>query len=264
MSSNNDWFNYIYDPNVDWTPTTWVGAEGTLGDQAGDFPPYIPDPYGPGSGWGQDTLSNMKIADDTAPSFTDRAIGGLRKAGSFLGGRSGGTGGGLRGLGGALGNIASSPGGVAALMALLSYLDRQKPSGGGTATAYAGARPVQRQMVQGKYGPIAQYAANGGVMHAYREGGKVQMEDGGFVLTKRAVDGAGGPNGVASIVPGAKMIYGPGTGTSDDVPAQINGRHGAVEARLSNGEAYVSPKDVADNGGIKKMYAAMRQLERRA
>lgn len=60
----------------------------------------------------------------------------------------------------------------------------------------------------------------------FAHGGHVQMEDGGFVLTKRAVDGAGGPRGIQQLVPGARMIRGPGHGTSDSIPAVINGRNG--------------------------------------
>lgn len=102
------------------------------------------------------------------------------------------------------------------------------------------------------------------MIHAYAQGGPVQMEDGGFVLTKRAVDGAGGPRGIQQLVPGARMIKGPGTGTSDDIPAVINGRNGQTPARLSNGEAYV-PKPLVDRlGGARKMYALMNQLQRRA
>jgi hypothetical protein len=98
----------------------------------------------------------------------------------------------------------------------------------------------------------------------YAHGGRVQMEDGGFVMTKRAVDGAGGPQGIQQLVPGARMIRGPGTGTSDDIPAVINGRNGQTPARLSNGEAYV-PKPFVDRiGGARRMYALMNKLQRRA
>jgi hypothetical protein len=90
-------------------------------------------------------------------------------------------------------------------------------------------------------------------------GGAVQMEDGGFVMTKRAVDGAGGPQGIQQLVPGARMIRGPGHGTSDSIPAVINGRNGKTPARLSNGEAYVPP-----GRNTKGLYALMHQLERKA
>jgi pimeloyl-CoA synthetase len=93
----------------------------------------------------------------------------------------------------------------------------------------------------------------------FAHGGAVQMEDGGFVMTKRAVDGAGGPQGIQQLVPGARMIRGPGHGTSDSIPAVINGRNGQTPARLSNGEAYVPP-----GRNTKGLYALMHQLERKA
>lgn len=159
-------------------------------------------------------------------------------------------------------NFATSKAGLAGLMALLSYLDRQKgiERGGGTTQAYAGpSQPLTRKMVQGKYGPIATYAAQGGLMQAYAQGGKVQMEDGGFVMTKKAVDGAGGPRGIQSLVPGARPIRGPGTGTSDSIPATIQGRNGVTPAKVSNGEAYIPP-----GHDTEALYALMHQLERKA
>jgi hypothetical protein len=166
---------------------------------------------------------------------------------------------------GRAGDFATSNQGIMALLAALAaYSDRAKPSGGGVAQAYAGPKSITRTMTPGKYGPIARYAAEGGLMQAYAQGGKVQMEDGGFVMTKRAVDGAGGPRGIQQLVPGARMIQGPGTGTSDDIPAVINGRNGQTPARLSNGEAYV-PKPFVDRiGGARQMYALMNKLQRRA
>jgi hypothetical protein len=86
------------------------------------------------------------------------------------------------------------------------------------------------------------------------------MEDGGFVMTKRAVDGAGGPRGIAQMLPGARPIVGPGTGTSDHIPATIAGR---TPARVSNGEAYVPKSAVNQAGGAKALYALMNQLQRR-
>lgn len=98
----------------------------------------------------------------------------------------------------------------------------------------------------------------------FAHGGPVQMEDGGFVLTKRAVDGAGGPRGIQQLVPGARMIRGPGTGTSDDVLAVINSRNGQTPARLSNGEAYVPRRFVQAQGGPQRMYSLMNKLQRKA
>lgn len=100
--------------------------------------------------------------------------------------------------------------------------------------------------------------------YKFAHGGTVQMEDGGFVLTKRAVDGAGGPRGIAQLVPGARPIRGPGTGTSDSIPATIQGCHGQTPAKVSNGEAYVPKRFVQAQGGPQRMYALMNKLQRKA
>lgn len=67
------------------------------------------------------------------------------------------------------------------------------------------------------------------------------------------------------------MIAGPGTGTSDSIPAQIYQNGGPVqEARLSDGEFVMTADAVrgAGNGnrnaGAAKMYQMMNQLERAA
>lgn len=106
--------------------------------------------------------------------------------------------------------------------------------------------------------------ATGGITQGYAHGGLVHMEDGGFVLNKKAVDGAGGPRGIQQLVPGARMVRGPGTGTSDDIPAVINGPRGQTPARLSNGEAYVPKRFVQAQGGPQRMYALMNNLQRKA
>jgi hypothetical protein len=98
----------------------------------------------------------------------------------------------------------------------------------------------------------------------FAQGGPVHMEDGGFVLTERAVKGAGGPRGLAAALPQARMIRGPGTGTSDSIPATISGPRGQTPARVSNGEAYVPRRAVQQAGGPKRMYGLMSALERRA
>lgn len=168
-------------------------------------------------------------------------------AGKFVGDNKG-----LMGLLAALGGMYAGKQGV------------RPASGGGTTQAYAGpSKPLTGTVTQGKYGPIMTYAANGGLMQAYAQGGPVQMESGGFVMTKKAVDGAGGPQGLRSLVPGARMIRGPGTGTSDDVPAVIQGRSGTTPARLSNGEAYVPRQQVQEQGGAKRLYSLMNQLQGR-
>lgn len=101
----------------------------------------------------------------------------------------------------------------------------------------------------------------------FERGGSVpQLEDGGFVLTKKAVDGLGrGSNKkgqkVASRGLGAIPIKGPGTGTSDSIKTSIDGKRPAL---VSNGEAYVPKKQVAKKGGAKAFYALMSKAEKAA
>lgn len=168
-------------------------------------------------------------------------------------------------LGSGLASLLSNPALLAALLpGIASYMDRQRPSGGGTTQAYAGYKPLTRTMGQGRYGPVARYAADGGLMQGYAKGGPVAMEHGGFVMTKKAVDGAGGPQGIQQVVPGARMIRGPGTGTSDSIPAYIQGPNGRTPAALSNGEAYVPKRAVQNAGGARELYSLMNKLQRRA
>lgn len=160
--------------------------------------------------------------------------------------------------------------GLASMLA--AYLDRDKTGRMGEKLNLSPSK-VTKEIVPGKYGPISltKFAADGGLMQAYATGGVVtgtkqnplQMEDGAFVLTKRAMDGANkmASGGITQLMPGTQLIAGRGTGTSDDIPATIGG---TTPAAVSNGEGYV-PKAVVDQaGGARALYALMRQLERRA
>jgi len=106
----------------------------------------------------------------------------------------------------------------------------------------------------------------GGLASLARGGSVPQLEDGGFVLTKKAVDGLGkGSNKKgqenARRGLGAIPIKGPGTGTSDSIKTTIGGKH---PARISNGEAYVPKRQVAKRGGAKAFYALMNRAEKAA
>lgn len=92
------------------------------------------------------------------------------------------------------------------------------------------------------------------------------LKSGGFVVKAKAVRGAGGGDaevGLANLKKslGAKPIRGAGTGTSDSIPAKIDGKH---PARVSNKEAYLSPKQVRAAGGAKKLQAVQTKLSRKA
>lgn len=165
------------------------------------------------------------------------------------------------------------PRGLAGLAGILAgILSRDKTGRMGEKLNLSPSK-VTKEVVPGKYGPISltKFAADGGLMQAYATGGVItgtkqnplQMEDGAFVLTKRAMDGANkmAAGGITQVLPGTRLIAGRGTGTSDDVPATIGG---TTPAAVSNGEGYV-PKAVVDQaGGAPALYALMRQLERRA
>jgi hypothetical protein len=110
-------------------------------------------------------------------------------------------------------------------------------------------------------------ALNSAQPFAAAKGGSVpQLESGGFVLTKKAIDGLGkGDNKkgqrVASAGLGAIPIRGKGTGTSDSIKTSIDNR---APALVSNGEAYVPKDKVKRGGGAKKFYALMKKAERAA
>lgn len=107
----------------------------------------------------------------------------------------------------------------------------------------------------------------GGGVGVYADGGSVfSMQDGGFVMTKDAVEGAGGPRGIAQILPQARMIGGPPdpTGKRDLTPAKITGPNGVTPARVSRGEAYVPPEGVRQAGGARQLYNLMNKLQRGA
>jgi hypothetical protein len=203
------------------------------------------DPYQKGVGSGQSYASvgvDASSLDDPTKTGLDRFINTIK------------------GIGGKALNFAQTPQGIMALLAALAARsDRARPSGGGAAMGMPAPRQFTRSV--DPMG-IVRYAANGGLMQAYAQGGAVRpfpMQDGGFVMTKKAVDGAGGPEGITQLLPDATMVYGRGTGTSDDIPAYIQGPNGRTPAKLSNGEAYVPP-----GRDTKGLYALMHELEKEA
>lgn len=137
--------------------------------------------------------------------------------------------------------------------------------GGGGTVGYGGAGDSGMGDISGA--GVSPDGDTGNGYSPFAQGGSVRpfpMQDGGFVMTKRAVDGAGGPRGIAQLLPNARMIRGPGTGTSDSIPATIQGRNGVTPAKVSNGESYVPPKGVEEAGGAQQLYALMNNLQRRA
>ncbi len=248
------------DPSYDFT----YGAPGITGEEGQPFYsiPAYPGKYS-NDGYGETLTSEQRSRFDQVLNMTgstDLARLAISSGAPDF----------LKYLGGMAKNLIGSKAGMAGIGALLGASQKGKPSGGGTTERFAGPMQMNRTMAQGKYGPVAQYnpqppvrAAYGGMMQGYAQGGPVQMEDGGFVMTKKAVDGAGGPRGIQGLVPGAAMLRGPGTGTSDSMPAVINGPRGQTPALVSNGEAYVPKQAVQNAGGSEALYALMKQLQRR-
>lgn len=225
---------------------------------------YQPEYGAPQSDWWRYGYTPDNALDDSGAGGVDPAAYLFNDERSYDSGPSFDLSGLLRG---ALGFASTPKGLLSILAALASAKDRRrstKPTGGGVSYGMTAPRQLVEVKNPGKYSDLVRYAANGGLMHAYAQGGPVRMEDGGFVLTKRAVDGAGGPGGLAAVLPHARMIRGPGTGTSDSIPATITGPKGQTPARVSNGEAYVPRRAVQQAGGPKKMYGLMSALERRA
>jgi hypothetical protein len=143
---------------------------------------------------------------------------------------------------------ASIGGGFGGMIQRIVQQVKDQQSGAGDMTGY-------------KYDPMTQ-----SMVKMARGGSVPQLEDGGFVLTKKAVDGLGGGDNrrgqmTASRGLGAIPIKGKGHGTSDSIKTSIDGR---VPARVSNGEAYVPRRAVKKAGGADKLYALMRKAERRA
>jgi hypothetical protein len=129
----------------------------------------------------------------------------------------------------------------------------------------------------GAQNEIVGYTGSGEPIYAknpsgFSKGGVPTLEDGGFVLTKKAIDGLGkGSNkkgqkvasrGLGAIpIKGAGAKRGPKAGVDDKIKTSIEGKRPAL---VSNGEAYVPKKQVAKHGGAKKFYALMKKAERRA
>jgi hypothetical protein len=138
-------------------------------------------------------------------------------------------------------------------------------SGGSLASLFTGASSSK----DGKYTSMEGYKYDPATQQMVKmsTGGSVPtLEDGGFVLTKKAVDGLGGGSNkqgqqVASMGLGALPIKGKGHGTSDSIKTTIDGK---VPARVSNGEAYIPRKNVQQAGGAQKFYALMKRAERQA
>jgi hypothetical protein len=90
------------------------------------------------------------------------------------------------------------------------------------------------------------------------------LKDGGFVVPADVVSHLGNGStdaGLAALQKrhGAQPIRGAGDGMSDSIKTTIEGRQ---PARVANGEAYITPKEVKRSGGAKKFYAMMDKVRK--
>ena len=103
----------------------------------------------------------------------------------------------------------------------------------------------------------------------FRRGGEVDMHNNGFVVDAHTVSEVGNGSSNAGMERfariGGQPIMGPGDGTSDSIPANIDGMQPAMVAR---DEVYMPPDAVAMYGGgslkigEKKLYALMEQARK--
>lgn len=92
--------------------------------------------------------------------------------------------------------------GLPALLAGLAVKDRQKATGGGYGKAYQSPSPLTRTISQGKYGPIAKYAAEGGIIQGFNKGGSPRGSAGGsFGQLDQAPNPGALASGIASQYP---------------------------------------------------------------
>ena len=92
--------------------------------------------------------------------------------------------------------------GLPALLAGLAAKDRQKATGGGYGKAYQSPAPLTRTISQGKYGPIAKYAAEGGIIQGFAGGDSVRSSAGGsFGQLDQAPNPGALARGIASQYP---------------------------------------------------------------
>jgi hypothetical protein len=106
-------------------------------------------------------------------------------------------------------------------------------------------------------------------MYDFAIGGEVDMHNNGFVVDAHTVSEVGNGSSNAGMERfaqiGGQPIMGPGDGTSDSIPANIDGMQPAMVAR---DEVYMPPDAVATYGGgslkvgEKKLYALMEQARK--
>lgn len=130
------------------------------------------------------------------------------------------------------------------------------------------AREAQAAADTGGYGPgVGGDMGRDSDPSSYAGGGAVDMHDGGFVIPADVVSGLGDGSTKAGYrkLGLGQLIEGPGTGQSDDIPANIDG---SPEAKVADGEVYLNPKEVELLGGgnhakgMQRLYALLDEVRK--
>lgn len=152
-----------------------------------------------------------------------------------------------------LGNLALGGAGGLALASLLGGLGNQQGAPRETyqSLGAAGAAPAAGAP---QFQPTRDQAQSYQSMMGYADGGPVRMNSGDFVFSKKALDNVGGIQALRKRGYPAQKIIGPGTGTSDSIPATIDG---VEPARVANGEALI--RGGADMKGLSALHKQMRR-----
>ncbi len=92
------------------------------------------------------------------------------------------------------------------------------------------------------------------------------LRSGGFVIPADVVSALGNGSSSAGLEllsekMGAQAFHGPGDGMSDSIPTTIEGKQ---KARVAREEAYLSPEQVKQAGGTKKLYAMLDRIRTNA
>lgn len=149
---------------------------------------------------------------------------------------------------------AAGIGGAALLPLLQKLFDSQNdaPAANQYVSPFSGVTAAPAQ--QPKFAELPSQAQSYKSMMGMKDGGPVHMQSGDFVFSKKALDKAGGIEGLMQRGYPAQEIVGPGTGTSDSIPATIDG---VEPARVANGEALI--RGGAKMKGLASLHKQMRR-----
>ena len=222
----NDWMNYIYDPNTDWSTVT-SGTNFT------------------------DMLKGLgNILKGTSDYGIAGQIAGLGGMGYLLNKLLGGGGGGYAGYQGGIPSLTASRQMLPIPQTVTNAQGQTVPRrpGSGGVTYFS---PMT-------YAPVPP-AATGGGGGGGGGGGDTVIDD----PTKSGV-GGGAAGGLTSLAGGGRFLRGGGDGVSDSIPAKFTAT--GKPAALADGEFVLDARTVSEIGngsseaGARKLYAFMKAV----